>query len=80
MSVTVNAVVKNGRVKLEKPLSFPEGTKAVVTFYPNNTKESRREWLKKYYQRTKDIYLDEEYEKAVKEAQEYVNAWKLPNL
>lgn len=58
MSVTVNAVVKNGKVKLEKQISVPDGTRAVVTFYLENA-EKRREWLKEFYKKANALEQNE---------------------
>ena len=76
MKVSVHAVVQDGKLKLEKPISYPDGTKALVTFLTNQ--EDAKEWIEQYYQRTKNLILDKQFEKNVKLASEVINSWQLP--
>ena len=75
----VEAVVQGGKLRLEKPLRYPDGTKALVTFLtgPSNQEDATK-WLAKYYEKTKDHILDEQFEKNVKSASEFINSWPLP--
>lgn len=79
MKASVEAVVRNGKIKLKEPIPYPDGTKARVTFLadPANQNEASK-WLEQYYQRTKDLILDEQFEKNVKSASEVINSWQLP--
>ncbi len=76
---SVEAVVQGGKLRLEKPLRYPDGTKALVTFLtePSNQEDAIK-WLEKYYEQTKDLILDEQFEKNVKSAAEFINSWQLP--
>ncbi|MFQ5675337.1 MAG: hypothetical protein ACE5G1_05520 [bacterium] len=79
MKVSVEAVVQDGKLKLEEPISYPDGTKARVTFLTDDSnQDDARKWLEQYYQRTKDLILDEEFEKNVNVASEVINSWQLP--
>ena len=79
MKASVEAVVRNGKLRLKEPISYPDGTKARVTFltdYADQNEASK--WLEQYCQLTKDIFLDEQFEKNVKSATEVINSWQLP--
>lgn len=79
MKVSVQAVVQNGKLKLEKPISYPDGTKALVSFFIDSlSQDDAKEWFGQYYQRTKHLILDEQFEKNVKLASQVINSWQLP--
>ena len=79
VKVSFEAVVEDGKLKLEEPIGYPDGTKARVTFLADDSnQDNARKWLEQYYQRTKDLILDEQFEKNVTFASKVINSWQLP--
>ena len=76
--MSVRAVVKKGMIIPEKPISVPEGTLAIVKFLPKKAAQTPQEWLAEFYERTKEIVLDKQFEKNVQQARAVINKWKLP--
>lgn len=78
MDLSVRAIIKKGKVVLEKPVSLPEGTPAIVRFLPTTAEQTPQEWLAEFYERTKEIVLDKQFERRVQQARTVINKWKLP--
>lgn len=66
MELSMRAIVKKGKIIPEKPVSVPEGTPAIVRFLPKKAAQTPQEWLAEFYERTKDLFLDKQFEKDVK--------------
>jgi len=78
MDLSVRAIIKKGKVVLEKPVSVPEGTPAMVRFLPKKAAQTHQEWLADFYDRTKGVVLDKQFEKNVQQARNVINRSKLP--
>lgn len=79
MKASVEAVVRNGKLKFKEPIPYPDGTKARVTFLADSPNQNDApDWLGQYYQLTKNLILDEQFEKNVRSASEVINSWQLP--
>ncbi len=78
MDLSVRAVVRKGKIIPEKPVSVPEGTPAIVKFLPKKSAQTPQEWLAEFYERTKEIVLDKQFEKNIQQARTVINKWKLP--
>lgn len=66
MKVSVEAVVQNGELKLKKPISSPDDTKALVSSLTDTLRQDdAKEWAEQYYQRTKNLILDKQFEKTL---------------
>ena len=73
MDLSVRAVVKKGKIVPEKPVSVPEGTPAIVRFLPKKNAQTPQQWLAKFYEKTKRIIVDKQFEKNVQQAMIVIN-------